>query len=166
MNLRNDNNETRKQWYEFIDRNLKDTFFPFCTAVCRAGGMSRVIGQVPLRFMNRVTEMVGARRARIRWCGGGRRRMVMNREVAHTRALFDDWSIGESHAEKLHATTTTNTQRASSGVVAVIATVRAPPRHADSQSLEASAPPTVKDKNHRRGCMVWWRQCMLQEIDI
>lgn len=67
----------------------------------------------------------------IRRAGGGGRCIVERGEVPHTSALLDDRTIGEPNAEKLHA----DAGRTGTGVVPIIATVRAPPSHGDSQRV-------------------------------
>lgn len=58
--------------------------------------------------------------------------MVVRRNAPHTRALLDNRSIiGDCHTEKSQTTTAAAARRARSGIVPVVATMRATPRHSD-----------------------------------
>lgn len=122
-----------------------NTFFSVTAAVGEGGGMGGVVGQVTVWLVG----VVRGRRAGIvigGGNGGGRRRTVVmqRREVPHARALLYDRSIRQPHPKQLHSSSSSSSTGAAAnaaaaaggarpGVVAVVAAVRAPPSHADSQ---------------------------------
>lgn len=98
--------------------------------------MGRIIGQKAIGIVNRV----GVRGVRIRRGGGGRRTMVMYREVTHAGAFLDERPVGEPNPKELHTSAAAgegNTASsataggAGSGVMAIVAAVRATPSHYD-----------------------------------
>ena len=100
--------------------------------------MGRIVGKKAIGIMN----SVGVRGVRIRRGGGGRRTMVMCREVTHASAFLDERPIGEPNPKELHTTATaaagkgttadsTAAGGAGAGVVAIVAAVRATPSHCD-----------------------------------
>ena len=77
------------------------TFFPLSTSVGGTRRVSRVVRQVSVGQVGRVTEMIRQRRVWIgRDGGGGRAVVVQRRQVPHARTLLDYRAIRQSHAEQ------------------------------------------------------------------
>ena len=126
------------------------TFFAFRNAaISGARSMTRVIRQVLLGHMGRVTKSIRRRRGRRVRRSRSRRWwvIVQSRKIPHTRTLLDYWPISEPHPEKPHSGAgAAGPGGTGARVVAVVAAMRAPPSHLGDANSGCSA--TVKS-NHQ-----------------
>lgn len=78
------------------------TFLTVGAAIGGARGVRRVVGQVAVGL---VVVGVGGGRVRVGGTSGGRRRVVVRRQVPHAGALLDDRAVRQPHAEQLQPPT-------------------------------------------------------------
>lgn len=94
---------------------------------------------------------IGVRRVGIRRGGGGRRTMVMYREVTHAGAFLDERAVGEPNPKELDtwAAAAAAAGGAGSGVMAIVAAVRATPSHCDPWPGESGHRVSEESTNER-----------------